>query len=375
MKYCRHCGAQLQDNAVTCFSCRTKQTSDAAAYKASQNMQYTQPQQFTPEQQYDQNQQYTPEQQYGQNQQYAAGQQYSQNQQYAQPEYMPAEEPPKTPGWLIALIAGLGAVILIIIIIIVMMMLRSNDGKDKDQLLEIATEQYSITTVTTTQTDVTADSILSTLPDSLPEAAVTETTTTAKTTAVSTTKKRPPVIQTANTRPVTTTSTTTVATTTTPAPTTTAATTTKLTTTEAPLEDIYIELSEKKILTIDTELLGNTREELMSILGVEIPEPKEFPWYGTDLMNSDVTYNDADLCFMFQYDKLVMIIYDVMEPMNQEALENACEELGLDADDYNIEDGIEVQDPNGNIFQMFGDVYAETGEECYHQRYVYNGIK
>lgn len=365
MKYCRRCGAQLQDNAVTCFSCRTKQTSDAAAYKASQNMQYTQPQQYTPEPQYNQNQQYTPEQQYGQ------------DQQYSQPEYMQpmkAEEPPKTPGWLIALIAGLGAVILIVIIIIIMMIARSDDGKDKE-LLEIATEQYSVTTLTSTVTTMSSEYILSTIPDELPEAAVTGTTTTVQATTVSTTKKKPAVIQTANTRPVTTTSTTTVTTTTTPAPTTTAATTTKLTTTEAPLEDVYIELSEKEILTIDTELLGNTREELMSILGVEIPAPKEFPWYGTDLMNSDVTYNGADLCFMFQYDKLVMIIYDVMEPLSQEAISNACDELGLDAEDYSIENGIEVQDPDGNCYKMYGDFYAETGEQCYHQSYIYSGIK
>ena len=255
-----------------------------------------------------------------------------------------------------------------------MMMLRSKDSKDKDELLEIATEQYSITTVTSTATTAADEYILSTIPDSMSEAVMTETTTAAKTTTASTTK-RPTVIQTANTRPADTTSTTTVTTTTAAATTTPAVTTTKLTTTAEPLEDVYIELSEKKILSIDTDLLGNSREELMSILGISIPEPEEFKGYGTDLMNSDVTYNGTDLCFMFQYDKLVMIIYDVMEPMNQAALENACDELGLSADDYNIEDGIEFKDKDGNIYQMFGDVYAETGEKCYHQRYVYSGIK
>ncbi len=371
MKYCRRCGAQLQDNAVTCYSCRTKQTTDtaaaASAYYTNQNQQYQNDQYYNDNQQYEQEPQYDHEQQYTQDDQYR-------QEEYVQP--MQSEQPPKTPGWLIALIAGLGALAVILVILIIVMV-SSDKKKDKDELLEIATEQYSITSEVTTETTITATT---SEPETLP-AAVPETTTAAVTTTVkstTSTTKRSVVIQTANTRRETTTTTTAATTTAATTTTTTAAateTTTQPTITEPPLQDVYIELSGGSVLSAKASLMGRSRDELMNLLETQIPETEEYMEYGTDLEAADVKYNGISLKLVFQSDKLVMIVYDVMKPLDQETLEKTCEELGLDPESFSIEDGIEASDPDGNTYQMFGCENEETGDKFYRQRYVYSGIK
>lgn len=183
---------------------------------------------------------------------------------------------------------------------------------------------------------------------------VTEKTTTKKTTAktTSTTKKT-----TAKTTKTTT-------------------TTVKATTTEAAAinPDDLIRVTDKNLFIADRSLLGLSRAELSAVLGADVPEPVDFPWWGTDLKNTDMTYNDIDLCFMFQYDRLVAVIYDTMESYDENVALAACQEFGVSVGDAVTESGLRIDLDDYNCYEMYEDVYAETGETCYHQMYVIKGV-
>ncbi len=358
MKYCKRCGAQLQDNAVTCFSCRAKQNSDSAPSVSSYQSNQNQPQ----ESEYDIP--YNTE--YDQN--------YESDNELERPEYhdepMIIQQPPKTPKWLIALIAGAGAVIIAIVIIIALLLNKDNDKNN--EMLQIATEQYSVTSITTVSNEEASTTL--SLINTTTDVTSGSTTVTSKTTKVSSTK-RVPVIQTANTRRETAKSTTKKISSTTTTTVKMTTTTAAATTTEPPLQDTYIKISDKKILSVDSSLLGDTREELISILEINIPEPKEFTSYGTDLMSSSITYNGTDLTLMFQDNKLVMIVYDVKGTIDQQMLDAACEEFGLDASKYNTDDGIKYTASDGNTYQMINISDPETGDKHYQQMYIYSGIR
>lgn len=157
--------------------------------------------------------------------------------------------------------------------------------------------------------------------------------------------------------------------------TTTKTTTAKTTTTEASVinPDDLIRVTDRNLFIADRSLLGLSRAELSEALGVSVPEPVDFPWWGTDLKNTDMSYNGIDLCFMFQYDRLVAIIYDTMESYDENVAIAACEEFGVSVGDAVTESGLRIDLDDYNCYEMYEDVYAETGETCYHQRYVIKG--
>lgn len=130
----------------------------------------------------------------------------------------------------------------------------------------------------------------------------------------------------------------------------------------------YISLDSNGILLADVSLLGLSRSELSEKLGINVPEPSDFSWWGTDLRNIDCTYNDIGLCFMFQYDKLVMIIYDVKEPFSEAKFSDAQKALGSGYLSGNDSGKIDIS--QSAYYEMIGDFYAETGEIVCHQRYI-----
>lgn len=136
-------------------------------------------------------------------------------------------------------------------------------------------------------------------------------------------------------------------------------------------DDPYIALSNSNMLCIqDYSIFGTSREELSSLLGVNLPEPIDFPyWNISDLQNVDYTYNDIPLCFMFQNDKLVAVIYDKKSTYDSEIYTAALRKFGEETyDDYWIV-------PSGNCtFEILINVYAETGEKYLEQRYISQDI-
>ena len=152
----------------------------------------------------------------------------------------------------------------------------------------------------------------------------------------------------------------------------------------------FIRVDENGVLLADTSLLGMTREELSEKLGEEIPEPKDFPWWGVNLSNTDYEYKGNKICFMFQttnekdadgnekpVQKLVMIIYDVMgEGFNTSVYGNAVKLFG-NGELYNNSDGTMrgvIKFEDGGYYEILEDYYEETGEKCCHQRYVSKDI-
>ena len=131
--------------------------------------------------------------------------------------------------------------------------------------------------------------------------------------------------------------------------------------------DQCIYVDSDNVLHIDTSLINISKEELAERLGASLPEPVDFPWYGTDLKNIDYTYQGIPLCFMFQYDTLVMIIYDTMTPFNYDTYD-AASSFFQSGDLYGTSATILVDE--NCYLEMMEDFYAETGETCFHQRYV-----
>jgi len=152
----------------------------------------------------------------------------------------------------------------------------------------------------------------------------------------------------------------------------------------------FIRVDENGVLLADTSLLGMTREQLSEKLGENIPEPKDFPWWGVNLSNTDYEYKGNKICFMFQTvtekdsdgnetstEKLVMIIYDVMDAgFDTKVYGNAVKLLGNGELSPNTDGTMRgvIKFDDGSYYEILEDYYEETGEKCYHQRYVSKDI-
>lgn len=126
-------------------------------------------------------------------------------------------------------------------------------------------------------------------------------------------------------------------------------------------------VDKNNVFHADISLFGKSRSEVSSKLGITVPTPQDFPWWGVSLKNSDIVYCGVRLCLMFQYDKLVMIIYDTMTPLDTTVWSAAVSEYS-DSKINSSQHTISFSD--GSYLEFVDDFYAETGEDCYHQRFV-----
>ncbi len=130
----------------------------------------------------------------------------------------------------------------------------------------------------------------------------------------------------------------------------------------------FIKINGDGILNADASLLGLTRDELQNRLGVRIPDHSEFPWWGKELRNSDVSLNGTDITFMFQYDRLVMIIYSVRQPFSHEMFDRAQNSLGQGSMEGEFKGVINISD--SAYYEMTGMYTTPDGGGEYQQRYV-----
>ncbi len=125
-----------------------------------------------------------------------------------------------------------------------------------------------------------------------------------------------------------------------------------------------IYLDPNDLLIVDTyRLFGYSYDEVCEILNVSLPEPQEFPWWGVDLKNVDFTYNNIPLCFMFQYDKLVMIIYDVESEFRNDTCDAAYDFFG-ESEYFHYWHLYDCS------FELFVDTYATDGTTHFKQQYT-----
>lgn len=129
----------------------------------------------------------------------------------------------------------------------------------------------------------------------------------------------------------------------------------------------YISVDSSGLLKIDVNILGSSYDKLCDTLNADLPTPQEFPWWGTDLKNADYTYNGIPLCFMFQYDKLVMVIYDIESEFRNDICDAAYDYFGN-------ADYPHLWSLGTCTFEILLDTYATDGTTHFKQQYTYSDM-
>lgn len=122
------------------------------------------------------------------------------------------------------------------------------------------------------------------------------------------------------------------------------------------------------LLRINPEIFDFSYDDLCQELGVSLPTPQSFPWWGVDLQNVDYTYNGIPLCFMFQYGQLVMVIYDIESEFQNDVCDRAYDTFGVaEYPHYWIFNDY-------STFEILLDTYAEDGTTHFKQQYTSNDM-
>ena len=126
-------------------------------------------------------------------------------------------------------------------------------------------------------------------------------------------------------------------------------------------------VNSENIFIADIGLLNLSFEEVKERLGMDLSEPQEFPYWGVDLKNIDIVYNEIPVCLMFQYDKLVMMMYDTYSELTDDVLNAASDVRGESSESnyWTIENG---------YFEISEDYYESQQTYGYRQSYVSSEI-
>lgn len=133
-------------------------------------------------------------------------------------------------------------------------------------------------------------------------------------------------------------------------------------------------VDEDNLLHVNMNYFGMSKNQLEDEIGIKIDDPIDYPWWGVDLTASWIECENKEICLMFQYEKLVIIYYDIKSYFKEPVWDKAVK---ISEGKYNLEGYIDrntgvrfIGLPFSAYLQMFQESYSETGETVFRQQYV-----